>query len=100
MRASELAPAPHIAAEDLDGDTVVTITGVRFAEVGEDKTRKGVIDTKEFDRGFVVNRTNLLRIIAQHGHETEDWVGQQITLYPSETDFAGRTVPCVRVREK
>jgi hypothetical protein len=55
---------------------------------------------QEFDRGMVINRTNLKRIIAMYGNETDTWVGKRITLYESETDFNGRTVPCIRVREK
>ncbi len=100
MKANELCPAPHLEAADLDGDTVVTIQSVDFAEVGEEKANKGIILFDEHPRSMVLNRTNLKRIIGQHGNETDDWVGKKITLYPSETDFAGRTVPCIRVREK
>lgn len=101
MDATKLCPAPHIEAAELGGkDVEVTITKVGFSEVGEEKVNKGVIYFEEFDRGFVVNRTNIKRIIAQHGAETDDWPGKKLTLYPSETDYQGRTVPCIRVREK
>lgn len=100
MDATKLCPAPHIEAAELNGDTVCTIKSVAFADVGEEKVTKGVIHYEEFDRGMVLNRTNLKRIIALHGTETDDWAGKKVTLYPSETDFAGRTVPCIRVREK
>lgn len=100
MRANELCPPPHLEAADLNGkDTVVTITGVDFAEVGEEKARKGVLRLEEFPRAMVLNRTNLKRLIAMLGNETDDWTGKRITLYPSETDFGGNTVPCLRVRE-
>jgi hypothetical protein len=79
---------------------VVTIDHVDFHEVGEEKQNKGVLYYQEFKRAMVLNRTNLRRIIGLHGTETEEWIGKRITLYPSETDFAGRTVPCIRVREK
>ncbi|MBN1851105.1 MAG: hypothetical protein JW829_00215 [Pirellulales bacterium] len=101
MRATDLCPSPHMEAADLgDKDVKVTIQGVSFDEVGEEKKTKGIIHFEEFDRGFVVNRTNLKRIMALHGPETNEWIGKKITLYPSETDFAGKTVPCIRVREK
>jgi hypothetical protein len=74
--------------------------GVDFAEVGEEKVTKGVLFFEEFTRGFVLNRTNLKRIIDLHGKETDEWMGKQITLYPSETEFGGRTVDCIRVRKK
>ena len=40
--------------------------------------------------------------IATRAHARSDaWdLGEKITLYASETDFGGRTVPCIRVREK
>jgi len=100
MEATRLCPPPHIEAAELTGDTVVTIKAVRFADVGEAKVTKGVVDFEEFPRGMVLNRTNLKRIISHHGNDTEGWIGKKITLYPSETDFAGKTVPCIRVREK
>jgi len=100
MRANELCPAPHLEAADFDGDTVLTIKAVDFAEVGDEKVMKGVVYFSELKRGLVLNRTNLKRIIAQHGTDTDDWVGKKITLYPSETDFGGKTVDCIRIREK
>lgn len=100
MKANDLCPPPHLEAADLDGEVTVTITDVGFAEVGEEKDRKGVVHFKEFKRSLVLNRTNLKRIISQLGNDTDAWKGQQITLYASETDFGGRTVPCIRVRER
>jgi hypothetical protein len=101
MNATELCPPPHMEAGDLHGkDATYTIKGVSFSEVGEERETKGVVMLNEFPRALVLNRTNLKRIIAHHGLDTDDWVGKQITIYPSETDFRGKTVPCLRVREK
>ncbi len=100
MKANELCPAPNLEAADFAGDTVVTIKSVAFKEVGDEKINKGVIYFDELPRGLVLNRTNLKRIISHHGNETEAWIGKALTLYPSETDFGGKTVACIRVREK
>lgn len=101
MRATELCPPPHLEAADFaNGDTVVTIRGVEMKEVGDEKVVKGVVYLEEFTRGLVLNRTNLKRIIGHHGNETNAWIGKTITLYPSETDFGGKSVECIRVREK
>lgn len=100
MKASELCPSPNMEAAELSGDTVVTIKSVGFKQVGEDKITKGYVQFEEFDRPMILNRTNLKRVIAHHGNETDKWVGKQLTLYPSETDYAGKTVPCIRVRER
>ncbi len=101
MNANDLCPSPHIEAADLGGkDKVVTIQRVDFHDVGDEKERKGVVYFEEFKRALVLNRTNLKRIVALYGHETDEWAGKRITLYPSEADFGGRTVPCLRVREE
>lgn len=101
MQAEKLCPSPHIEAADLSGkDLVVTIKGYDFHDVGPEKARKGVLFYEEFDRGMVINRTNLKRIIGIYGNDADAWKGKKVTLYPSETDFNGRTVPCIRVREK
>lgn len=101
MRANDLCPSPHLEAADFDGDTIVTIKGWEMKKVGRDqKVEKGVLFFEEFDRGMVLNRTNLHRLIRQLGKDAKDWIGKQVTLYPSETDFNQQTVPCIRVREK
>lgn len=100
MRANDLCPSPHLEAGDFPKDTVVTIKSHDFKEVGEEKVTKGVIYFEEYKRGMVINRTNLKRIIAWHGDETTAWIGKQITLYPSETEYKGQTVDCIRVRAK
>lgn len=100
MKANELCPAPHLEAADLGGkDVKVTIEKVGFSNVGEAKEKKGVVYFKEFPRGMVINRTNIKRIIEIHGEETDAWPGKTLVIYPSETDFAGKTVPCLRVRQ-
>jgi len=101
MQANELCPAPHIEAADLCGkEKVVTIKSVAFADVGPEKQRKGIIYFEEFPRAMVLNRTNTKRIISLYGNETDSWPGKRLTLYPSEADFNGNTVPCIRVREQ
>lgn len=100
MKANELCPPPHLEAADFPDDTVVTIKTVSFAEVGEEKASKGILFFEEYSRGMVLNRTNLKRIIEHHGNETDEWKGKTLTLYPSETEFGGKTVDCIRVRQK
>ena len=99
MNANELCPPPHLAASDIEGETLVTIKGVAFAEVGEERTKKGIVIFEEYTRGLIVNRTNLKRIAAIHGGQTDGWVGKTIKLFATETEFGGHTVPCIRVRE-
>ena len=103
MRVTELCPSPHLEALDIGdkiGDErIVTIKGVRIAEVGQDKVKKGVVEFEEYDRGLVLNKTNSRMIASIHGSDTKDWKGKSLTLYRSETSFQNKVVPCVRVKE-
>lgn len=103
MRVTELCPSPHLEALDvgdkIGDEVIVTIKGVRIAEVGQDKVRKGVVEFDEYDRGLVLNKTNSRMIASIHGAQTDQWKGKKLVLYRSETSFQNKTVPCIRVKE-
>ena len=101
MNAAELFPSKYVAACDLKGQVVtVTIAGVRLEELQNTsgKETKGVIYFQGCKKGMVLNKVNGNRIITLYGQETDAWIGKQIMLYPSEADFQGNTVPCIRVK--
>lgn len=103
MRVTELCPSPHLEALDI-GDgigaaLVVTIARVEVREVGAEKVKKGVVYFSEFDRGLVLNKTNSRTIASLYGSNTDDWIGEEITIYRSETSFQNKTVPCIRVKD-
>jgi hypothetical protein len=101
MQANKLCPSPNLEAADLNGkNIVVTIKDVGFKVVGEAKVEKGAVYFNEFDRPMIMNRTNIKRIIALHGNDTDAWKGKKLEIKPSETEFQGKTVPCLRVVEK
>lgn len=95
---TELAPSPHLEAADLEGDTVLTIKGWEKHPVGPEEQIKGVIYFEEVERGLVVNKTN--RVILQHlfGRYIDEIIGKQVTIYPTETQFQGKLVPCIRIK--
>jgi len=101
MNYHSMFPSLRIAAEDLGGrDHVVTIAKVIAAEeVGVTKEKKPILYFANQPKGLVLNKTNAKRIAKLYGPNTEGWIGKPVTLYPSECDFQGETVPCVRVRE-
>ncbi len=45
-----------------------------------------------------LNATNRKTIQQLYGNRPQEWVGKLVTLYPSQTDMAGQTVDCIRVR--
>lgn len=71
------------------------------------KTRKPVIVFAEagFPKGsdgkqlrLAANKTNAKVIARAYGNDTADWIGREIILYPTQTDMAGDTVDCIRVK--
>jgi hypothetical protein len=50
------------------------------------------------DKGLVLNKTNANAISMMYGPETGNWTGQTISIYPTETEFQGKIVPCIRIK--
>lgn len=92
----------YIGAWDLAGkDAVVRIVKVLAATLtaqGGRTQKKPVIYFKGTDKGFCLNKTNAKTIAAMYGNDTSKWIGQRITLCPTQTSFGNETVDCIRVR--
>jgi len=102
MKMNDVFPTKYLQASDLDGaDVPVTITGCEIEEMGKDKERKPVLSFKGTEKKLVLNKTNWSVIAKVLGtDETDDWIGQRITLYPTEVESFGETVMAIRVRLK
>ena len=98
MNINSMFPSKYVAAADLNGMEVpVEIARITPESMPEGESRP-VVYFAGMQKGMVLNRTNAKRIEALHGSETNNWIGARIVLYPSETEFKGDTVPCIRVR--
>ena len=93
-------PSKYLKAADLNGAAVkVTIRDVQIENVGRTQDRKPVVYFMGKDKGLVLNRVNSNKIAEIAGSfDTEDWGGTLIAIYPTETEFAGETVECIRVK--
>jgi hypothetical protein len=90
-------------AFDLDGrDVTVTITRVIGGELtGEQgrKTKKPIAHLAGTPKKLALNATNCTTIEQLTGtSDYEKWVGVRVTLFPTTTNFGGKTVDCIRVR--
>lgn len=102
-RIVDLCPSPHLEAADLAGeDVVVTIKSFDWHPVGVEEVIKGVIYFEEFNRGMVINRTNVKALQKLFGENLElvNIVGKRITLYTGEATYQGKIVPALRIRSK
>ncbi len=97
MKLSKLFPSTYLRAGDLDAPVRDTITKVRKEDVGGEESKPVVYFKTQ--KPLVLNVTNGNSIKELAGtDETDDWPGVEIELYPAETEFKGKRVPCVRIR--
>lgn len=106
MDISECFPSKYVGHADLHGqDVSVAVRSVALEDINQDdaersgRSQKPVLYFQDMVKGLVLNKTNASRIAAMYGPETDHWIGRTITLYTAETEFGGKPVKCVRVRE-
>lgn len=101
MNVNDAFPSSYIKASDLgDKRVLVTIDRVEMESLGRgnDKETKPVLYFVGKQKGMVLNKTNTKKIHDIVGSwEDSDWIGQQIVIYATETEFGGETVSCVRI---
>lgn len=83
---------PRVKLQMVGGKTEVKPV-LFFAKVAEDGSLSPV------PKGLVLNKTNAQSIIANHGPETDDWVGKDVTLYSTKVPFGDRIVSAIRIEE-
>ena len=87
----------HLKAEDLKGRThKLVISGTDIAEFKEGK--KIVLNFKGKEKGLVLNKTNAKIVAKYYGQDYGLWGGKEVEIFPTETEFNGQLVPCIRVR--
>ena len=97
MNVNDIFGGTTLSASDLKGGPVT----VRIAAVTHRQFNDGDKLEIRFHgarKTLLCNKTNARSIAEMHGTETDDWLGQSITLVASQTDFQGRQVACVRVQ--
>lgn len=78
---------------------LVTMSLISQEEVGQEQEEKYVVWFGELEKGLVLNKINADTISQIVGSDDSDaWIGKQIVLFQTETDYAGKRVPCIRVR--
>lgn len=93
-----------LKASDLQGKArkvQIETCEIREFEDNGKKSRKIVLGFAGKDKGLVVNKTNAQTIAHNIGSDdTDDWIGQEIIMYPTRVDFGGQMVDAIRVKEK
>lgn len=91
-------PSQWLKAADLGGrPMLVTVKRFSVEKIGDDE--RPVVWFKEESKGLGLNITNGNSIEAITGSpDPDDWTGAHLVLYPTETDFKGSRVECIRIR--
>lgn len=103
MKRGDAFQSNFVKTEDLQGrEHQLIIDRVEMGEVMNQDTNKSedkpVIFWRGKAKGMILNITNWDTLEEIYGDETDHWVGQPMTLYPTETRFGNRKVPCMRIR--
>lgn len=97
MRISSAYPSDYLKAADLLGHSVnVTLSHVEMRELNNES--KPILFFQGKQKGMVLNKTNANKIAELFGDDTDDWTGQEVTIFEALVEFQGRTVPALRVR--
>jgi hypothetical protein len=95
---NEMFPSKWLTAADLQGRPhIVKMNYIKIEDIKDGK-KKPVLYFIGKEKGLTLNKTNAASISQMHGGDIEQWPGGEIEIYPTETDFQGDRVPCIRVR--
>lgn len=99
MELSTVFGGDSLKAADLQGhEPTVIIEKVEMKKF--DNGNKLVITFEGKKKCLVCNKTNANRIAFAFGTNTDNWIGQEVTLFTDLVDFQGRPVEAIRVRAK
>ena len=95
-----LYPSKYLKAADLrDQDVTITIESIEprhELKGARGSEHKPVFRLKGTDKLLVCNKTNAGTIAELYGRKPADWVGKQITLYPTMVQVGGGTKPAIK----
>jgi len=99
MKMTDVYPSKWIKADDLGEDDVqLKIAGVEMEELTNESGKKDSKPACSFvgqSKKLILSKTNWTRIAAQHGEDSDGWIGKVITLYAepeakSDSGYAAR----------
>jgi len=103
-RTSEMMESKYLKKEDFDEDgTICTVRGFERVNVAKEDERpemKWVMTFEEFDKGMVLNSTNIQLAEAAMGSDnTDDWIGRRIIVYVDpNVSYQGKLMGGLRLK--
>jgi hypothetical protein len=99
-KVSEMIVSKFLKKEDIEDDVVVTCKRVALEDMpGDAGERRWVLYFKELSKGLVLNTTSIRVAEKTFGPDSDDWIGQKVTLYVDpNVQFKGQIVGGLRIR--
>lgn len=99
---NDLFPSKWLVAADLEGKPcVLTIKKIEIETMkgrdGKADEIKPIVFFEEAEKGMVCNKTNATTISKLYGTNTDDWIGERITLFPTKVTWGKELVDAIRV---
>lgn len=93
-------PSKFLKVADLAGKEInVTIADCHVDAIGPEKQQRPVLSFIGVKKSLVLNQVNSRKIVMLLGsEETDNWQGKKICLVPSQTEYRGEVVPCIRIQ--
>jgi hypothetical protein len=95
MNVRDFLGSRYLAAADIGNERQTAIVSAVTTElIGRDREEKLVLHLQD-TKPIVLNVTNI-RNLSQLGADTDDWIGQHITIWAEATTYGGRPVQRLR----
>jgi hypothetical protein len=100
LLASTFDQSKYLNAGDLTQEKALRIKEVTVEMVrsGPAQEQKPVVWFTNHKKGLVLNKTNNRTLRGSFGDDMEKWAGKVVNVYPTQTDYGGKTVGALRVR--
>jgi hypothetical protein len=103
VNVNDTYPSKWLRAADLqDQEKTLTISdcSAEYFGQGDDAKEQIVVHFADDNiKPLGLNKTNAQTIADVFGPETDDWIGEQIVIYPTEVDFQGKKTPAIRIHK-
>ena len=101
MKTSEFMSGENMRGTDFAegeqrGYEICNITAEKMGR-GRDAETKLVMSFKDEDKGLVLNKTNMSRLVESLGNETDNWIGHSVTIKAVMVEFQGERMLGLRI---
>lgn len=99
-KVTEMIQSKFLRKEDVDDDLLVTVKKILLEDMpGDGGEQRWVVYFRELPKGLVLNVTTIRTFEAAFGGDSDDWIGNKVTLYVDHgVSFKGKVVGGLRIR--